>query len=59
MDSREKKIETMGRSGTGLGMRVIWGTVKDHKGYMDVKSEPGKGSVFTVYFPAILENFNS
>ena len=45
-----KKV--MGRSGTGLGMAVIWGTVKDHKGYIDVQSTEGKGSTFTIYFPA-------
>jgi PAS domain S-box-containing protein len=45
-----KKI--MGRSGTGLGMTVVWGTVKDHKGYIDVQSTEGKGSTFTLYFPA-------
>ena len=27
----------MGRSGTGLGMAVVWGTVKDHDGYIDIK----------------------
>lgn len=41
----------MGRSGTGLGMTVVWGTVKDHKGYIDVKSMDGKGTTFTLYFP--------
>jgi len=45
-----KKI--MGRSGTGLGMAVVWGTVKDHGGHIDVQSEKGRGSVFTLYFPA-------
>ena len=45
-----KKV--MGRSGTGLGMAVVWGTVKDHGGYIDVQSLEGKGSVFTLYFPA-------
>jgi PAS domain S-box-containing protein len=44
-----KKV--MGRSGTGLGMAVVWGTVKDHKGYIDVKSAKGKGTVVTIYFP--------
>ena len=43
--------KTMGRSGTGLGMAVVWGTVKDHKGYIDLHSELGEGTVFTLYFP--------
>jgi hypothetical protein len=41
----------MGRSGSGLGMAVVWGTVKDHKGYIDVQSTKGKGTTFTLYFP--------
>ena len=44
-----KKV--MGRSGTGLGMAVVWGTVKDHKGYIDVQSAEGAGTTFTLYFP--------
>jgi signal transduction histidine kinase len=43
--------KSMGRSGTGLGMAVVWGTVKDHHGYVDVQSEVGVGSTFTLYFP--------
>jgi PAS domain S-box-containing protein len=46
-----KKV--MGKSGTGLGMAVVWGTVKDHKGYIDVKSTGGKGTEFTLYFPVV------
>jgi len=41
----------MGRSGTGLGMAVVWGTVKDHNGYIDVQSTEEKGTTFTLYFP--------
>ena len=44
-----KKI--MGRSGTGLGMAVVWGTIQDHNGYIDVQSVPGEGTTFTLYFP--------
>jgi len=45
-----KKV--MGRSGTGLGMAVVWGTVKDHKGYIDVESVEGKGTTFKLIFPS-------
>ena len=48
----------MGRSGTGLGMAVVWGTVKDHNGYIDVQSTEGKGTAFTLYFP-VTRNTNS
>ena len=51
-----KKV--MGRSGTGLGLAVVWGTVKDHQGYINVQSEEGKGSTFTLYFPVTRESLS-
>ena len=48
-----KKV--MGRSGTGLGMAVVWGTMHDHHGYIDIKSAEGKGTTFELYFPVTRE----
>ena len=48
-----KKV--MGRSGTGLGMTVVWGTVEDHHGYIDVESVIGVGTAFKLYLPATRE----
>ena len=45
-----KKV--MGRSGTGLGMAVVWGTVKDHNGAIDVSSTPQQGTTVTILLPA-------
>jgi len=46
-----KKV--MGRSGTGLGMAVVWATVKDLMGHIDVQSIVGEGTTFTLYFPGM------
>jgi CheY-like chemotaxis protein len=48
-----KKV--MGRSGTGLGLTVVWNVVQDHEGYIDLKSDK-EGSKFELYFPAVRES---
>ena len=49
--------KAMGRSGTGLGMAVVWGTVKDHRGYIDIQSTEGKGTEIALYFPVTRKTF--
>ncbi len=41
----------VGRSGTGLGLAIVWGTVTDHRGYIEVSSIEGQGTCFHVYLP--------
>jgi len=38
--------------GTGLGLAVVFGVVQTHKGFADVESEKGKGTIFRLYLPA-------
>ncbi len=46
----------MGRSGTGLGMSVVWGTIKDHEGYIDIHSRENSGTTIKLYFPVYQQN---
>jgi PAS domain S-box-containing protein len=41
--------------GTGLGLSMVYGAVKEHKGYIIVESRPNKGSTFIVYLPVTRE----
>jgi signal transduction histidine kinase len=51
-----KKV--MGRSGTGLGLAVVWNVVQDHKGYIDVTTDEN-GTTFELYFPITREEISS
>ena len=47
----KKKLDH--HSGSGLGLSVVYGVIKDHGGYYDIISEPGRGTEFLLYFPTI------
>lgn len=47
----------MGRSGTGLGLAVVWNIIQDHKGYIDVTTGDA-GTTFELYFPMTREELS-
>lgn len=47
--------KALGRTGTGLGMVIVWNTVKEHKGYIDIISNVGSGTDVMMYFPSTQE----
>ena len=53
------KANQEGQSGTGLGLSTVYGIMKQHRGWISVKSRPGIGSRFDLYFPVLNEDSKS
>jgi PAS domain S-box-containing protein len=46
------------KSGTGLGLSVVYGIIQNHKGFIDVQSSFGKGSIFSIFLPVLDEKYD-
>ena len=44
----------LGHSGSGLGLAVVWGVIKDLGGFLDVQTAPGQGTTFKAYLPLLI-----
>ncbi|MGA2270396.1 MAG: CHASE2 domain-containing protein [Bryobacteraceae bacterium] len=52
---RTKKAEESGEAGSGIGLSIVQQIVEQHGGKIEVTSEPGEGSCFTVVIPTVVE----
>lgn len=50
----EPFFTTKGEKGSGLGLAVVYGTIQRHEGFMEIDSEPGKGTTVRLWFPSAL-----
>jgi signal transduction histidine kinase len=55
---RTKKAEESGESGTGIGLSIVQQIVEQHAGEIDVVSQPGAGSCFTLVLPVAVATPN-
>jgi signal transduction histidine kinase len=56
---RGEQARTRGIKGTGIGLAMVDEIVRAHRGHVEVASEPGKGSTFTIVMPAAAPNLKS